>query len=110
MTELFLWDAPKEFLRQKPLKKWKLTAHRSGKRTEYELRIPLASIGVSSRLLKEGIRFNALINDNDTFGREGWIQITNGIDGYRSSDFYPLLIFESEQPENGPGRTGTGKR
>ena len=110
MTELFLWDAPKEFLRQKPLKKWKLTAHRSGKRTEYELRIPLASIGLSSRLLKEGIRFNALINDNDTFGREGWIQITNGIDGYRSSDFYPLLIFESEQPENGPGRTGTGKR
>ena len=109
-TELFLWDVPKEFLPQQPLKKWKLTAHRSGKRTEYELRIPLASIGVSSRLLKEGIRFNALINDNDTFGREGWIQITNGIDGYRSSDFYPLLIFESEQPENGPGRTGTGKR
>lgn len=93
--ELFLWDLPSEFLKQNPLQSWKLEARRSGTRTEYEVKIPLSSIGVTPELLKLGIRFNVLINDNDGFGREGWIQITDGIAGYRSSDPYPLLVFET---------------
>ena len=94
--ELFLWDTPEAFLKQQPLKSWKLKAHRSGTLTEYEVRIPLSSIGVDSKLLKQGIRFNVLVNDNDGYGREGWIQITDGIAGNRSSEPYPLLIFEPE--------------
>ena len=94
--ELFLWDTPKTFSAGDVLRTWKLKAARKGNRTEYKVTIPLASIGVDSRLLKQGIRFNALINDNDGYGREGWIQITDGIAGTRSSESYPLLIFESE--------------
>jgi len=92
--ELCLWESPTTFAGKKPLEKWTLKARRTGTLTEYEVKIPLASIGMNSNQLKQGIRFNALINDNDGYGREGWIQITEGIAGNRSSEKYPLLIFE----------------
>lgn len=92
--ELCLWESPATFAGKKPLEKWTLKARRTGTLTEYEVKIPLASIGMNSNQLKQGIRFNALINDNDGYGREGWIQITEGIAGNRSSEKYPLLIFE----------------
>ena len=63
--------------------------------TVYQAEIPFESIGLSERIGKRGFQFNLLINDNDGFGREGWIQITDGIAGYRSSDPYPLLVFET---------------
>ena len=58
------------------------------------MKIPFSSIGVDSVRLKQGIRFNALINDNDGYGREGWIQIAEGIASNRSADLYPLIVFE----------------
>lgn len=94
--ELYLWDVPEVFASKAPLKQWKLNVRRSGTQTEYEVKIPFSSIGASPRHLKQGIRFSALINDNDGYGREGWIQISEGIAGNRSSDPYPLLIFEME--------------
>lgn len=94
--ELFLWDLPSGFDGDKVLQSWKLDICRTGNRTNYEVKIPLSSIGVDPVRLKQGIRFNALINDNDGYGREGWIQITEGIAGTRSSEPYPLLIFETE--------------
>lgn len=94
--ELFLWDLPAKFNRGQVLQTWKLDIRRVGTLTNYEVKIPLSSIGVDAARLKQGIRFNALINDNDGYGREGWIQITEGIAGTRSSEPYPLLIFETE--------------
>lgn len=94
--ELFLWDLPAKFNRGQVLQAWKLDIRRAGTLTNYEVKIPLSSIGVDAARLKQGIRFNALINDNDGYGREGWIQITEGIAGTRSSEPYPLLIFETE--------------
>ena len=94
--ELFLWDLPAKFNRGQVLQTWKLDIRRVGTLTNYEVKIPFSSIGVDAARLKQGIRFNALINDNDGYGREGWIQITEGIAGTRSSEPYPLLIFETE--------------
>ena len=92
--EIYLWDLPADFTNEKVLKSWKLDICRSGNQTKYEVKIPFSSIGVDSVRLKQGIRFNALINDNDGYGREGWIQIAEGIASNRSADLYPLIVFE----------------
>lgn len=94
--ELYLWESPASFDAKKVLETWTLKARRTGTRTEYEVKIPLAGIGMNSDLLKQGIRFNALVNDNDGYGRKGWIQITEGIAGNRSAEKFPLVIFESD--------------
>lgn len=94
--ELFLWESPASFAGKHPVKQWNLNARRSGTLTEYEVRIPLASIGMTPESWKKGIRFSALINDNDGFGREGWIQISEGIASNRSAEKYPLILFEQK--------------
>ena len=91
--ELYLWDLPLELLKQPPLQSWKLEARRSGTRTEYEVRIPLSSIGVTTELLKLGISFNVLINDNDGFGRESFIAIGPGIGESKDPSRYPVVKF-----------------
>ncbi len=84
------------FAGKHPEKLWSLNASRSGTLTEYEVRIPLVSIGMTRESWKKGIRFSALINDNDGFGREGWIQISEGIASNRSAEKYPLILFEQK--------------
>lgn len=94
--ELFLWESPASFAGKHPEKLWSLNASRSGTLTEYEVRIPFVSIGMTRESWKKGIRFSALINDNDGFGREGWIQISEGIATNRSAEKYPLILFEQK--------------
>lgn len=92
--EAWIWEAPEGFSTEKAVAAWKLSASRQGTLTRYALTIPLDSIGLAPALLKQGIRFNALVNDNDGYGREGWIRIAEGIASNRSSERYPILVFE----------------
>lgn len=72
-------------------------ASRKGCVTFYDLTIPLKSIGMTEELMARGIRFTTLINDNDGYGRKGWIQLAPGIAGNRNPDIFPLLVFETKK-------------
>lgn len=92
--ETWIWEAPNGFSSERSEALWRLDAARQGKMTRYELAIPFSTIGLTPELLRQGIRFNVLINDNDGHGRDGWIQIAEGIASNRSADLYPLIVFE----------------
>lgn len=92
--ETWIWEAPEGFSPEKTAAEWTLFASREGSATRYRVTIPLKSIGLSHALLKQGIRFNALVNDDDGYGREGWIRIAEGIASNRSAEQYPVLVFE----------------
>ena len=96
-SAVFIWSAPDGFNPKDAATKIRLKSSRDEKKkqTVYEVEIPCETIGLNPQTT-ESFRFNVLINDNDGYGREGWIQITEGIAGTRSSEPYPLLIFETE--------------
>lgn len=60
----------------------------------YEAALPLKAFGMTQEMLKEGIRFNLIVNDNDGEGREGWIQIAPGIGQGKDPGQFPVVLFE----------------
>lgn len=66
---------------------------RTGKKTVYELEIPWSAFGVDSRSLKQGFRFNLMLNESDSDVRESWIQIAPGVGHLVDTSFYPMLEF-----------------
>ena len=56
--------------------------------------IPESAVGADSALLKQGIRFNLLVNDNDGEGRDGWMHIAPGIGENKNPDRFPFVLFE----------------
>lgn len=92
--ETWIWEAPNGFPAERSDASWRLDAVRQEKTTRYELTIPFGSVGLTPELLRRGIRFNVLVNDNDGHGRDGWIRIAEGIAANRSPGLYPLVVFE----------------
>lgn len=62
--------------------------------TVYEIRIPLAALGIGRQALRDGFRFNLIVNDNDGQGRKGWIQVAPGLGGNKDAEQYPFVVFE----------------
>jgi hypothetical protein len=93
-TETFIWGAPLAFDKARVAKSIQLKCSRQNRTTHYMAAIPLANIGASRKTLKEGIRFNLLVNDNDEGVREGWIQVAPGIGTGKNPAKFPFLVFE----------------
>lgn len=64
-------------------------AKRSGETTTYEVKIPWAQVGTER---PDKIKFNLIINDNDTGARKGWLQISDGIGQSKNSSFFPYMF------------------
>lgn len=93
-AEAFVWSAPKGFVPEKTMAAIKLETTRQGKETIYQATIPLAAVGLTSAQLKQGIRFNLLVNDNDGELREGWIHLAPNLGTNKNPSLYPFIIFE----------------
>jgi len=95
-SEAFIWSAPQGFDAKGAMGRIKLETSRDeqGKKTLYRASIPFAAVGLTDALLKQGIRFNLLVNDNDGELREGWIHVAPGLGTNKNPSGYPFLIFE----------------
>ena len=67
---------------------------RSGTVTRYRVAVPLAAVGITETVCREGFRFNLLVNDNDGYGRESWMGIADGIAAARSDVAWPLVMIQ----------------
>ncbi len=72
----------------------KLTTGRTETETVYDAVIPFRVLGLTRKIMKEGFRFNLLVNDNDGGGRQGWINISSGIGERKDTSLFPFVIFE----------------
>lgn len=91
INETFAWAKPMQ-RENVDIKGIKLTTNRNGNTIEYLAKIPFKILGIDSQQLKQGFRFNLLVNDNDLGTREGWIRIAPGVGNSRNFDLFPLLI------------------
>lgn len=62
--------------------------------THYNITIPLASLGLDRNTVSSGLRFNLQVNDNDTNLRKGWIAIAPGLGFEKSTERFPVIIFD----------------
>ena len=93
-SEIMPFQAPDGFDGAAAAGKLKLVTTRKGTETCYDLTIPESAVGADSALLKQGIRFNLLVNDNDGEGRDGWMHIAPGIGENKNPDRFPFVLFE----------------
>ena len=93
-NEVFCWSTPDGLDPAPVMKTAVLKTERNGNRTSYQVSIPLTALKLSPKLLRQGFRFNLLINDNDGEGRENWIHIVPGIGESKTPEQYPLVVFE----------------
>lgn len=93
-NEVFCWSTPDGLDPAPVMKTAVLKTERDGNRTSYQVSIPLTALKLSPKLLRQGFRFNLLINDNDGEGRENWIHIVPGIGESKTPEQYPLVVFE----------------
>jgi len=94
--ETFIWEAPKGFDPVLCAQKIKLTTHRdeAKKTLAYRAKFDLAAFGLTPEILRQGIRFNLLVNDNDGNLRESFMQLAPGISEWRNFNQFPLVVFE----------------
>ena len=93
-SEIMPFQAPDGFDGVAAAGKLKLVTTRQGTETCYDLTIPESAVGADYALLKQGIRFNLLVNDNDGEGRDGWMHIAPGIGENKNPDRFPFVLFE----------------
>ena len=93
-SEVFVWQTPASFDARKVAKQIKLTTFRQGNITKYDVLIPSAAIGINDKDFKDGILFNTVVNDNDGYGRKGWIFLAPGLAQTKDSSKFPTLFFE----------------
>lgn len=87
-----LWHAPQNSTGKEILRSVRMEISRKGTATLYHVKFPLAELGLSTRNLRAGFRFNLLLNDNDGQGRKGWLQIAPGIGEKKDPSLYPVLV------------------
>ena len=93
-SESFVWVAPKGFDNRKVIPQIRLQTSRDGQITTYQAAIPLEAIGLTKNTMRNGIRFNLLVNDNDGELREGWINIAPNLGTNKNPASYPFVVFE----------------
>lgn len=90
---LFVWYAPQKFDSAEAMKQFSLQCLRRNKALIYEFTLPFAALGIDAAVLREGFRFNLIVNDDDGDGRKGWAQIAPGIGQIKDETKYPLVKF-----------------
>ena len=95
-SSAYAWIAPAGFSPEKAAGAIVLTTNRDEEKkvTGYRARFPFAAFGLSREKLKEGIRFNLLINDNDGAIRETYMQLFPGLSQWNNLSYFPLIVFE----------------
>ncbi len=93
-SESFVWNTPRGFRAEEVAAGIRLRTERKGTRTVYEMDAPLSLFGLTRNILRRGIRFNLLINENDGEGRDGWLQIAPGIGENKNPGRYPFIVFD----------------
>ncbi|MBO7619903.1 MAG: hypothetical protein J6T06_05285, partial [Victivallales bacterium] len=90
----FCWNRPAGM--KDPTSKIQLsvTSLPGAKGLRYETLLPLAALGLNERSLKDGFRFNLLVNDCDEDGREGWVEIAPGLGMDKDPLKFPVVVFE----------------
>ncbi len=93
--EAAVWLTPPGFSAEETVKNLQLKTERNeqSKVTTYYIVIPLQTIGLNSKIGRQGFRFNLLVNDNDGAFRKNAIGITPGIAEEKSSAQYVLVDF-----------------
>ena len=86
------WIKPDEY--QNPSSLIELRTSRENKITTYIANIPLKTLHIDRNVLKNGIRFNMIINENDGEGRDGWLQLAPGIGEAKNTEKYPVIILK----------------
>ena len=76
--DVFCWQAPGGLRPEAAAAKVRLSVTREGATTRYDALFPLAALGFDERMLREGLRFNLLVNDNDGAGRDLMLEIVRG--------------------------------
>ncbi|MBP5233425.1 MAG: hypothetical protein J6333_08460, partial [Planctomycetes bacterium] len=82
--------------REKDISAANFTVRRDGNEVTYDVKFPLKTIGLTDKALKEGFRFNALLNDTDDpkDRRKCWIEIVEGIAIHKDVFASPWIKFE----------------
>lgn len=95
-SQVFVWEAPAGFQTEQAARAIRLTTHRDDRKhtTAYRAKLRFDAFGLSQQKLRDGIRFNLLVNDNDGELREGFIQIAPGISEWKNFETFPLIVFE----------------
>jgi hypothetical protein len=73
------------------------TSSRAGG-VDYRLSMPLSALSTTAQHLRDGIRFNLIVNDDDTGVREGWIQLAKGIGETKDVGPWPEVRFAAPAP------------
>jgi hypothetical protein len=60
----------------------------------YELAIPLQQLGLTRAQLRQGVRFNLLVNDSDGQGRDGYLRLAPGIGDGINTNRWPMIRFD----------------
>lgn len=90
-VETFVWYAPDGFSAKDTAAMIQSSVERKGETTLYQINIPYRAIGLTAKMASEGFRFNLLVNDNDGFGRDGWMQISEGIGSVKTPEKFPFV-------------------
>ena len=89
--DVFCWHAPGGFSPETAAGKVRLSVTREDKTTRYDAFFPLAALGFGEDMLREGVRFNLLVNDNDGTGRDLMLEIARG--SFKDPGSSPLVRF-----------------
>lgn len=90
--EVFTWSAPRNFRETELTPQISLHTRREKTFTVYQASIPLKALGMNAQSVRDGFRFNLLVNDNDGDGRKGWIHIAPGIGLNKNPDRFPFVF------------------
>lgn len=58
----------------------------------YQLRLPLKELKISPETVRQGFRFNVMVNDNDGEGREGFLRLAPGIGSAKDVSRFPIVL------------------
>ena len=86
------WARPEGFA--EPAGRVALTVRREGDRTTYDATLPMDAFGLTDAVLQAGVRFSLIVNDADGEGRDGWIQLSEGIGRGKDPSLFPYVLFE----------------
>ena len=64
---------------------------RQGDVTRYVVRVSFNALTLNRRMLESGVPLSFIVNENDGEGRDGYIRLSDGIGGKKTSDKFPLV-------------------
>lgn len=77
-----------------PLKGATATAKTADGGVVYDIAIPLGGLKLEPAALRDGFRFNLIVNDNDNHGsRDAFAQIAPGIGQFKDAELFPIVRF-----------------